>query len=63
MKKIRGYENPFPECENCKTLLDCKHVEVTDDMMGSPLPPESCLKPMDIMKNTLKLRKGIKGNG
>ena len=50
-------ENPYPECEKCKELGDCKHVEVAQDLMGSPLPPDSCPRFLDVMKATVKKRK------
>jgi hypothetical protein len=58
--KTQGYPDPFPECKNCKTLGDCKHPDVAMDMMGSPLPPPECNKPIDVMKETVKQRKKIK---
>jgi len=50
-------EYPYPECETCKTLGDCKHPDVAEDGMGSPLPPSNCPKPMEVMKETVKKRK------
>ena len=50
-------DNPYPECESCKDLGDCPHPDIAQDMMGSPLPPSECLKPMEIMKNSVKKRK------
>jgi len=54
-------EHPYPECSTCKTLEDCKHPDVVDDGMGSPLPPNDCPRPMDIMKATLKKHKKRRG--
>jgi len=48
---------PYPECKTCKTLGDCPAPDVQHDMMGSPMPSELCLRPMDVMKETLKTRK------
>lgn len=47
----------FEECEECGTLADCPHPEVANDMMGSPLPPEGCPKPIEVMRDTLKIKK------
>lgn len=55
-------ENPYKECEFCKDLSDCPcpDIEITGDPM-SPQPPEVCLKPIDVMKETWKkYRKGRK---
>jgi len=49
--------NPFKECETCKTLADCKHVNVAQDMMGTPMPPDNCPKPIEVIRQTLKLKK------
>jgi hypothetical protein len=51
---------PFPECMNCKDLGDCKHPDVTLDGFSSPLPPDECPHPIQIMKETVKRRKGLK---
>jgi hypothetical protein len=48
---------PYPECVNCNVLDDCPHPDISDDMLGTPLPPDSCLKPIEIMKATLKKHK------
>jgi hypothetical protein len=61
--KTHESSNPYPECEKCKTLADCPHPEVAQDLMGSPMPPEVCLKPIDVMRETLKTRKhGVSRN-
>jgi hypothetical protein len=52
---------PYPECEVCKDLGDCKHLDIALDGLGTPLPPEICQKPIDVMKATMKKRK--KENG
>ncbi len=57
MSKPRKEDDPYPECAACKTLGDCPHPDVAQDMMGSPQPPEVCLKPIDVMRDTLKKRK------
>jgi hypothetical protein len=49
--------HPYPECDKCKTIADCKHPDVTMDGFSSPLPPDVCLKPIEIMHETLKTRK------
>jgi hypothetical protein len=48
---------PYPECESCKSLEDCKHPDVAQDGYGSPLPPEVCPHPIETMRVTLKKRK------
>jgi hypothetical protein len=50
-------EYPYPECATCKSLLDCKHVEVQRDGLGTPLPPQLCPRPMDILKESFKRKK------
>jgi hypothetical protein len=50
-------KEPYPECKTCKDLGDCKHPEIAEDMLGSPLPPDNCPKPIEIMINTLKKKK------
>lgn len=60
MRTVREYDNPYPECAKCKTLADCPHPEVEDNMMGSPMPPEVCPKPIEVMNTTLKARKKAK---
>jgi hypothetical protein len=51
-------ENPYPECDNCKTIKDCPHPDVTMDGLGSPMPPDFiCPKPMEVMKETIKIKK------
>jgi hypothetical protein len=48
---------PYPECANCKDLDDCKHPDVENNGFSSPMPPDNCLKPIEVMINTLKKRK------
>lgn len=59
-------DDPYWECEWCKDLGDCPYPEVAQDGMGSPMCPECCPRPIEIMKATLKkkkqLRKQIKQN-
>jgi len=50
-------EFPYKECSWCKTLTDCKHVELTDDGFSTPLPPENCPRFNKIMAQTEKRRK------
>lgn len=57
MRSPKENSDPYPECKNCKDIGDCKHPDVTMDGFSSPLPPEVCLRPIEIMKNTLKKRK------
>jgi len=54
---------PYPECESCKTIADCKHPDVTMDGLSSPMPPEVCLRPIDVMAETLKSRKKRNARG
>jgi hypothetical protein len=51
---------PYPQCEKCKDIGDCPHPDVTMDGSGSPLPPEICLRPIDVMKGTLKKKKNAR---
>jgi hypothetical protein len=56
------YNPPYDECETCKELGDCPHPDVQEDMMGTPMPPDSCPKPIDIMNATVKKHKLRKPN-
>jgi hypothetical protein len=56
-------EYPYEECRTCKTLEDCVHPDIQMDGMGTPLPPDCCPHPIDIMKATLKKRKKYKPDG
>ena len=49
-------ELPYPECEKCRTLADCKHVEKGIGL-ESELPPDNCPQPMAIMRRTMHKRK------
>lgn len=55
--RITNNEYPYPECNCCKDLSDCKHAELSDDGICSPLPPDVCPKPIEVMKNYVKLKK------
>jgi hypothetical protein len=54
---VRENNNPYPECEDCKTLKDCPHPDIQDDLLGSKMIPDCCPRPIDIMNATLKKRK------
>jgi hypothetical protein len=47
----------YPECEACKDLGDCKHPDVMVDGLGTPLPPEACIRFNEIMKETEKKKR------
>ena len=49
-------EYPYKECETCKTLEDCPHPSVSDDLYGTPIPPPNCPKPKEVMEATKKKR-------
>jgi len=51
---VKKSDDLFIECTSCDDLGKCPHPEVAEDMMGSPMPPEGCPKPNEIMRNTLK---------
>lgn len=48
---------PYKECELCKDLGDCAHPDISDNFMGTPLPPDDCPRSVEIMKNTNKKHK------
>lgn len=54
---IMKEELPYEECNSCTILDDCKHVEVSSDMLGTPLPPDNCPRPIDILRETFKKHK------
>ena len=54
---MKKKENPYKECEFCKTLTDCPHPDVAQDLMSLPMIPDCCPKPIDVMKATLKQNK------
>jgi len=54
---MKSDDFPYPECSDCDDLSQCKHPDVAQDMLGSPLPPEICPRPLEIMELTLKKRK------
>ena len=48
-------KDPFPECKVCKDLSDCPCPDVEDlGDCSNPLPPNSCLRPMEVMRETHK---------
>lgn len=47
----------YPECEKCRVLDDCPAPEIADNMLGSPLPPNGCPRPMEVMRRTVKKHK------
>jgi hypothetical protein len=49
--------DPYEECKDCKDLGDCPKPDVAEDLMGSPMIPDCCPKPIDVMKATLKKHK------
>ncbi len=53
----RTNELPYPECEKCQELGDCKHPDVTMDGFSSPMPPDNCPKGMEILKKLYNKRK------
>jgi len=55
---MKKSDNPFPQCDSCKTLADCPHPDVGDnDGMSLPMIPDCCPRPMEIMEATLKKHK------
>ena len=54
---MKTQDFPYEACKTCKTLGDCPCPEVIEDGMGSPLPPESCPRPLEIMRDTTKMKK------
>jgi len=54
--------NPYPQCETCKDIGDCPAPDVTMDGLSTPMPPEVCLRPIEVMKETLKKRKHGRNN-
>ena len=50
-------ENPYWQCDGCKDLSDCPEPDISIDLLGQPLPPDCCPRPIDIMKETEKRRK------
>ena len=53
---------PYKECEQCKDLSDCKHVDVATDGLGTVLPPDNCPKTNKIMAETEKRRRRYERN-
>ena len=57
---MQDTEYPYVECRKCKTLEDCPKPEVALDGLGSPLPPDICPRPIEVMESTLKKHKRIR---
>ena len=47
----------YKECETCKDLSDCPAPDISEDLLGRPLPPDGCPKPNKIMAQTEKRRR------
>jgi len=47
----------FPECANCKTMKDCPRPDIDTDGLSSPLPPEGCPQPIQVMENTMYFKR------
>jgi hypothetical protein len=54
MLQMKQNENPYDECKDCESLVDCKHVEIAQDLLGTPFAPDNCPKLNKIMKETEK---------
>jgi len=54
---MKKKENPYKECEFCKDLGDCPEPEISEDLLGRPLPPNSCPKSNKVMAQTEKRRR------
>ena len=50
-------ENPYYQCDLCQDLSDCPAPDVQQNFLGTPLPPDTCPRPIDIMKATMKKQK------
>jgi len=50
-------EFPYKECHKCQVLDDCPCPDVTDDLLSTPLPPDCCPRPFEIIKATNKKHK------
>jgi len=48
---------PYPECKLCVVLDDCPHPDIEDNEFGTPMPPEACPRPIDVMNKTFKKHK------
>ena len=57
---MKPIEYPYLECKHCRTIADCPHPDVANDLLGTPLPPDCCPKPIDIMNETLKKKRAKK---
>ena len=51
---------PYPECETCQVLDDCPCPQISDNPFCSPMPPDNCPFPIEIMKRTIKKHRLIK---
>lgn len=58
MKKLQP-SDPFPECAACDELGKCPRPDVAQDGFGTPMPPDVCLRPVDVMIATEKKHKLI----
>ena len=52
----RKTDYPFEDCKLCSGLECCPEPDVLEDGLGSPVPPDCCPRPIDILK-TLKKRR------
>ena len=50
-------EYPYWQCTNCKDLSDCPAPDISQDFLGTPLPPDGCPKPNKVMEQAEKRRK------
>jgi hypothetical protein len=50
-------KEPYPQCATCKVLDDCPYPEVDNNFLGTPLPPDECPRPIEVMKRTHKKHK------
>ena len=54
---MKSDDFPYPECSDCDDLSQCKHPDVAQDMLGSPICPPECPKPISILRATYNKRK------
>lgn len=57
---MQSSDNPYKECAECRTIADCPHPDVANDLLGTPLPSDCCPRPIDIMNETLKKKRAKK---
>lgn len=57
---MQSSDNPYKECAECRTIEDCPHPDVANDLLGTPLPSDCCPRPIDIMNETLKKKRAKK---